>query len=292
MNLEVKELFRHVWGKGTLAQKKAYMRQFLLSSGCNIENNGYLYYGGKRWCDNSSEEYNDINYIYPYEYDNILTKDDINDKYFGCVYNMGGDITDLLPNNSGLTYCGFQYDYQGDAIIIQNIYNYADQYYVKRISREQIRQINYKIYGHYPRKVKENLLVSMLISYGVRNVGTSSSDWKLYEIEKEEKVYMSDLGLRIGSAKMINTTPVNTNKQQQLSVKNLFYDFIRSIVFTKEERNWYNQHFTRDQLDAMTGAGIGIATGGGSGQYSCRSCTASFSNQADLRAHENAYHDY
>ena len=26
--------------------------------------------------------------------------------------------------------------------------------------------------------------------------------------------------------------------------------------------------------------------------YSCRSCSATFSNQADLRAHENAYHDY
>ncbi len=76
------------------------------------------------------------------------------------------------------------------------------------------------------------------------------------------------------------------------SAKDLFLDMIIGMVFTKKEQEIYDGLMGRDGLRAVTRAGLGIATGGSNSAYSCSTCGATFTNQGDLRAHENAYHDY
>lgn len=148
-------------------------------------------------------------------------------------------------------------------------------------AREEMDEINYSISGNYPRKLKEDYICSKLIAYGVNTAGNPSSKWRLFQINKNN-----------GNLDIFTATPVNRSNSSNISLRSLLFDFIRSKVFTKQELEWYNQHFTKEQLDAMTRFGLGIATGGGNGQYVCRSCGATFTNSADLRSHENAYHDY
>lgn len=261
MNFEVKELLSQIWGKGTIAQKKVKMKNFLLSKGCYYNEYNYMLFYGRRWRDNKNEEYDETMYVYPDEFDNILTRDDTDDKYFGTLALFEGDITELLPLNSGLTFLGF--DTSGsdnDRIIVQTNTNYADQYYMRKISRSEMNEIRYAIYGNYPRKVKENYVASMLISYEINNIGTPSSKWGLYKMGKSA---YNGIGLDLGSAVRLN----DTRRQQQLTPRSYFLEFFRSLIFTKEEKEWYNKHFTREQLDAITGAGLGIGLAGSESPY-------------------------
>ncbi len=264
MNFEVKELLSQIWGKGTIAQKKVKMKKFLLSLGCYYNEYNYMLFYGTRWKDNKGEGYNDPQFVYPYEFDNILTKEDTEDKYFGVINSFEGNITDLLPTNSSITFLGFDtYDSNNDCIIIQTNKNYTGQYYIRLISRNEMNDIRYAIYGNYPRKVKENYVASLLIAYEIRNIGTPSSKWVLCKIGRNnygDTKYGTGLDLR-------TAVRLNTKRQQQLTPRSYFLEMFRSLIFTKEERDWYNKHFTREQLDAITGAGIGIGTVGNESPY-------------------------
>lgn len=284
MNFEVDDLLSRIWGRGSIAQKKTIMKNYFLSLGCTQNKYGYLMFNGQRWHDAVVFDFDDKHYIYPSGFDKVITREDTKDKYFGRPSGFENVLTDLLPQAAGITHLEMAYNVQkrGDCgIIVQTNRNYANQYYYREISKEEMDEINYSISGNYPRKLKEDYICSKLIAYGVNTAGNPSSKWRLFQINKNN-----------GNLDIFTATPVNRSNSSNISLRSLLFDFIRSKVFTKQELEWYNQHFTKEQLDAMTGFGLGIATGGGNGQYVCRSCGATFTNSADLRSHENAYHDY
>lgn len=284
MNFEVDDLLSRIWGRGSIAQKKTIMKNYFLSLGCTQNKYGYLMFNGQRWHDAVVFDFDDKHYIYPSGFDKVITREDTKDKYFGRPSGFENVLTDLLPQAAGITHLEMAYNVQkrGDCgIIVQTNRNYANQYYYREISKEEMDEINYSISGNYPRKLKEDYICSKLIAYGVNTVGNPSSKWRLFQINKNN-----------GNLDIFTATPLNRSNSSNISLRSLLFDFIRSKVFTKQELEWYNQHFTKEQLDAMTGFGLGIATGGGNGQYVCRSCGATFTNSADLRSHENAYHDY
>ena len=295
MNFEVRELLSKVWGKGTLAQKKVMMTNFLLSLGCTLNEYGYMNFYGPRWHDTAGSEIDDNHYKYPYVFDGIISKEDTKDKYFGRPTGHEKVLTDLLPQNSGITHLELSYNLlkRSDCgIIVQTTHNYANQYYYREISREEMDEISYSIAGNYPRKIKEDYIGSKLVAYGANTIDQQSSRWMLFQINKRD----GELDLYHATRVQNNNFSTQRNptaSSPKVSMKSILFDFIRSKVFTKEEQDWYNKHFTREQLDAMTGFGLGSATGGsGGGKYSCGSCGATFSNSADLRSHQNAYHDY
>lgn len=68
---------------------------------------------------------------------------------------------------------------------------------------------------------------------------------------------------------------------------------VKNMVFTKSEQRMFDKYLPQEMQDKLIEAGIGIATGGGgNGQFTCGTCGRKFSNQADLRSHQNADHDY
>ena len=68
---------------------------------------------------------------------------------------------------------------------------------------------------------------------------------------------------------------------------------VKNMVFTKSEQRIFDKYLPQEMQNKLIGAGIGIATGGGgNGQFTCGTCGRKFSNQADLRSHQNADHDY
>lgn len=68
---------------------------------------------------------------------------------------------------------------------------------------------------------------------------------------------------------------------------------VKNMVFTKSEQRMFDKYLPQEMQNKLIGAGIGIATGGGgNGQFTCGTCGRKFSNQADLRSHQNADHDY
>lgn len=295
MNFEVIELLSKVWGKGTLTQKKALLKEFLFSLGCTQNNYGYIMFYGSRWHDAICYEIDDNHYKYPYCFDGIISIDDTKDKYFGRPVGHENVITDLLPRNSGITHLELSYNLlqQGNhGIIIQTTRNYTNEYYYREISREEKDEIDYTIAGNYPRKIKEDYICSKLVAYGANTVSESSSKWNLLRINKIDGELDLYHAVRIGnnmSTTQRNMTKTNSN----VSVRSVLFDFIRSKVFTKQELEWYNRHFTKEQLDVMTGFGLNIAIGGnGNVDYRCGACSATFSSSADLRSHQNAYHDY
>ena len=292
MNFEVKNLLSKVWGVGTLAQKKARTKEFLFSLDCTFNKNGYIEFTGSRWHDDVVFDIDDQHYIYPVGFDRIITLDDTKDKYFGRPSGFEKVLTDLLPQTSGITHLEMSYNLLKKCdrgIIIQTNRNYANQYYFREISREEMDEIEYTIAGNYPRKIKEDYICSKLIAYGVNTIGQTSSKWLLFQINKRDGFL--DLFHAVPIQTKADTPRRSTNTNY--SVKSVLFDFIRSKFFTKQEQEWYNKHFTKEQLDAMTGFGLGIATGGGgNGQFACGTCGRRFSNQADLRSHQNADHDY
>lgn len=284
MNFEVDDLLSRIWGRGSIAQKKTIMKNYFLSLGCTQNKYGYLMFNGQRWHDAVVFDFDDKHYIYPSGFDKVITREDTKDKYFGRPSGFENVLTDLLPQAAGITHLEMAYNVQkrGDCgIIVQTNRNLANQYYYREISKEEMDEIEYAISGNYPRKLKEDYICSKLIAYGVNTAGNPSSKWRLFQINKNN-----------GNLDIFTAKPVNRSNSSNISLRSLLFDFIRSKVFTQQELEWYNQHFTKEQLDAMTGFGLGIATGGGNGQYVCRSCGATFTNSADLRSHENAYHDY
>lgn len=81
-------------------------------------------------------------------------------------------------------------------------------------------------------------------------------------------------------------------------VKSGFHREYEKFNYKTALTKYYEQRHPHEKLSGMEVLGalyiINMLSGSSSGSniYSCRSCTATFSNQADLRAHENAYHDY
>lgn len=292
MNREVKRFLSIVWGKSTITKKKVKVKEFLLSLGCEQNEYGYMLCYGRRWDDAKLNDIDDEHYIYPTGFDRILTDADINDKYFGRPLGFEHIFTDLLPQSYGVTHLELSYNFLNGGefgIIIQTTKNYVNQYYYRLISREEAKDIEYTIAGNYPRKIKEDYICAKMVAYGINTMGQFSSKWGLYQIKKQD----GTLDYHSTTKVISQSSTSNRTSTPNMSLRSIFFEFLRSKVFTKEEREWYNQHFTREQLDAMAGFGVGIATGGGgNGQYGCRSCSATFSNAADLRAHENAYHDY
>uniref|UniRef100_UPI0040256F87 hypothetical protein n=1 Tax=Prevotella sp. TaxID=59823 RepID=UPI0040256F87 len=279
MIFEVDDLLSRIWGRGSIAQKKTIMKNYFLSLGCTQNKYGYLMFNGQRWHDAVVFDFDDKHYIYPSGFDKVITREDTKDKYFGRPSGFENVLTDLLPQAAGITHLEMAYNVQkrGDCgIIVQTNRNYANQYYYREISKEEMDEINYSISGNYPRKLKEDYICSKLIAYGVNTVGNPSSKWRLFQINKNN-----------GNLDIFTATPVNRSNSSNISLRSLLFDFIRSKVFTKQELEWYNQHFTKEQLDAMTGFGLGIATGGGNGQYVFRSFSTTFTKSAKILSHDN-----
>ena len=64
MNFEVEELISKVWGRGSIVQKRAIMKNYLLSLGCTQNKYGYLMFNGQRWHDAIVFDVDDKHYIY------------------------------------------------------------------------------------------------------------------------------------------------------------------------------------------------------------------------------------
>ena len=252
---------------------------------------------GSRWHDLINEELDDEHYFYPQYYDQYITKEDTKDPFFGIQYVEGEDFAYLLPDTLGISHIKllsrFQ-DNNNEGILIQLKNRGKDTFYYRNFSEYECKDMEYLLKGNYPKKEKTYFLCSELIDYGIRSVDSESSQWEEYRrntISGEQvfaHVYRAKHTIK-SSANTNAKTKINTNDFRALR-RSMLLEFIRSQVLSEKEQEWYNKHYTKEQLDAMTRLGLGL--GLGDGAYRCRSCGSIFSNQADLRAHENANHDY
>jgi hypothetical protein len=289
MTFEVKQIMSQLWGKSTLSQKKALMKNILISYGCKPNKNGAFKFYGSRWHDASIEDIKDEHYIYSEYFDQYITKEDTKDPFFGKQFVEGEDFAYLLPDTLGISHIkllNYFQDNYNEGILIQLKNREKNTYYYRTFSEYESKDMEYLLKGNYPRKDKSYFLCSQLIDYEIDSVDSESSKWDKY------------ISYNINGEQLYNkvTRTVPTTKAPQKTNdyraqrRSMLLEFLRSQILSEKEQEWYNKHYTKEQLDAMTRLGLGL--GLGDGAYRCKSCGSTFSNQADLRAHENAYHDY
>lgn len=291
MNFELEEILSNVWGKTTLKHKKEFLKDILNLYGCKQnENETYEFYG-KRWIDSFNPYNNDYDskkYIYPHEFDDIITKQDTKDDFFGIQSLGGKNFASLLPKGSNITDIEIIYNIKQDGkdgIIVHTINYPVNEYYYRELPYEEIDELEFTLIGNYPKITKEKYICSKIIAYDVNSIGRSSSMWepiRIYtkngELDFDNIVFLKKMS--------------NTNNHKDV-MKSFMLEFIRSQILSPKEQEWYNKHFTKEQLDNMTRLGLGLGMGGNTnGEFSCRTCGASFSSAGALRSHQNAYHDY
>lgn len=254
MNVEVKDLIKNVWGKSTLVQKKKYMKNFMISLGCT-DNDGEIGYVEGRWSQTENEEYDE--HIYPYEFENILTEQDIKHRYFGAnINNM--DLTEFLPKETNITYCGIadHANLNGTNILIQFNTNTVNTYYALSIRSVDYDNIHETMTENYPWKIKQNYLCGLLIDYNIASIQTLQSQWSLYTIPKDTR---DNNYLAYYQAKPYKGTVQQAQKQQpqQRTVRAMLFDWLRSQIFTKEEQKWYNEHIPIEVWDEIANTRTG-----------------------------------
>lgn len=295
MTFEIKQIMSQLWGKSTLAQKKTLMKNILISYGCKPNKYGTFKFYGSRWNDVNNDEVDDGQYLYPHKFDKIITKEDTQDNFFGKQFVEGEDFAYLLPDTLGVTHIellDYYNNNMGQGILIQLKNKNKNNYYYKNITEKDAEEIEFILKGNYPKIVKTFYFSRKLKDYDINSVDVLYTQWELYKreyINGKESIALVPGARPITRPKSPETTTTNPNNYRAQR-RSMLLEFLRSQILSEKEQEWYNKHYTKEQLDAMTSVGLGL--GLGDGVYRCKSCGSTFSNQADLRAHENAYHDY
>ena len=284
LNSEVKELMSKAWGKGTLSQKKKQMKDFLLAHETMTTEQDHMIFKNKRWhwCYINGNQIKDPRYIYPDGLDGVITEDDIKDREFGFQPNRFTDYSSFLPKETGVIHLEIKHSYpdsNSGIIVVQTEGQKNDQYYIRIVTKEECKDFEYSIVCNDTKQRKIKEVISKLISLGINTREQQGSTWGLYLVGNKENKLDFDNAKKIlvsyDQAAMANP------------FKSMLFDYIRSRVFTKKEREWYDKHMTKEQQDAMLDAGI-KATMGSGGPYSCKTCGASFSDEGSKQSHENA----